>query len=133
MARAHVRPSGLAGLVLWFGELVGTPPSSPVLGFRSNSGFSVQFRVFSPVPGFRSSSGFSGFGFWGFSLSGSAFCAGVGVDFSFVVGASSIGPGCHNIYILMIERAVPNEVLMVKLIEFGLESTRHVTCRVLTY
>ena len=42
-ARAHVRPGGLAGLVLWVGELVGTP--------------SVE-----------SSSGFLGFGFRGFSL-----------------------------------------------------------------
>ena len=41
VARAHVRPGGLAGLVLWFGELVSTP------SVESSSGFSVQFRVFS--------------------------------------------------------------------------------------
>ena len=40
VARAHVRPGGLAGLVLWFGELVGTP------SVESSSGFLVQFRVF---------------------------------------------------------------------------------------
>ena len=57
VARAHVRPGGLAGLVLWFRELVGTP------SVESSSGFSAQFRVFGPVPGFRGSAS-------GVSLSG---------------------------------------------------------------
>ena len=53
VARAHVRPGGLAGLVLWFGELVGTP------SVESSSASGVFSGV--RLPGFQGSAsrGFS--------------------------------------------------------------------------